>query len=82
MQHWKNRYASKLVSVEEAVSYVRNGDRIYLGSMVSEPKTLIRALGNGSISDAELIQFLSGSEADGSSFRVPGQVRFQNIFRG
>src|SRR5208337_4268533 len=80
MQHWKNRYASKLVSVEEAVSYVKNGDRIYLGSMVSEPKTLIRALGEGSISDAEVIQFLPGSEAAALIFSYPDRFAFKTFF--
>jgi acyl-CoA hydrolase/GNAT superfamily N-acetyltransferase len=80
MQHWKNQYASKLVSVDEAVSYVRNGDRIYLGSMVSEPKALIRALGDGSISDAELIQFLSGSEATALVSAYPDRFGFKTFF--
>ncbi len=63
MQHWKTRFASKLVPAEEAVSRVKNGDRIYLGSTYSEPRTMIRALREASVGDAELIQFLSGPEA-------------------
>ena len=80
MQHWKKRFASKLVSVEEAVSFVKNGDRIYLGSMASEPKTLIRALGSASVSDAELIQFLSGSEAEALASASPERFSFKTFF--
>jgi acyl-CoA hydrolase/GNAT superfamily N-acetyltransferase len=63
MEHWKTRFVSKLVSPEEAVSRVKNGDRIYLGSTYSEPKTMIRALRFAPVGDAELVQFLSGPEA-------------------
>ncbi len=80
MQSWKKRFASKLVSVEEAVSFVKNGDRIYLGSMASEPKTLIRALGSAAVSDAELIQFLSGSEAAALASASPERFSFKTFF--
>ena len=29
MQLWKQRFATKLVSAEEAVTHLKNGDRIY-----------------------------------------------------
>jgi acyl-CoA hydrolase/GNAT superfamily N-acetyltransferase len=80
MQSWKKRFASKLVSVEEAASFVKNGDRIYLGSIASEPKTLIRALGNAAVSDAELIQFLSGSEAAALASSAPERFSFKTFF--
>ena len=80
MQSWKKRFASKLVSVEEAVSFVKNGDRIYLGSMASEPKTLISALGGAPVSDAELIQFLAGSEAAALASASPERFSFKTFF--
>jgi acyl-CoA hydrolase len=51
MENWKHKYASKLVSPEEAAARVRNGDRIYLGSMCSEPAAIIKALGESFLDD-------------------------------
>jgi len=51
MELWKQRFASKLVSVEDAVARLKNGDRIYLGSICSEPRTIIRAIADSPLSD-------------------------------
>lgn len=42
---WKEDYQSKLVSVEEAVSKVKDGDRLWYGAIVSSPVDLGIALG-------------------------------------
>ena len=46
MKNWKRKYASKLVTPEKAAARVKNGDRIYLGSMCAEPTAIIKALGS------------------------------------
>jgi acyl-CoA hydrolase len=53
----------KLISPAEAARKVRNGDRIYLGSMCSEPKKILKALEASFVEDVEIIQFMSGPEA-------------------
>lgn len=80
MENWKKRFASKLRSVDEAVSLVKNGDRIYLGSMCSEPKAFIRALGQSGLDDVEMVQFLGGSEAEGLAARAPHRFNLKTFF--
>ena len=62
-KRWQDEYASKLISPSEAAKKVRNGDRIYIGSLCSEPKTLLRALETSYAEDVELVQFIRVTEA-------------------
>jgi acyl-CoA hydrolase/GNAT superfamily N-acetyltransferase len=80
MDSWKHRYASKLVSPEEAATRVRNGDRIYLGSMCSEPVTIIKALEDSTVEDVEMIQFISGHEASSLATKAPGRFSIKTFF--
>ena len=82
MDHWKNRFASKLVSPEEAVAHMKNGDRVYLGSFCSEPKVMIRALGASSLLDVEMIQFLNGKEAESLAKTDPRRFSLKTFFVG
>ncbi|MGB6068104.1 MAG: GNAT family N-acetyltransferase [Desulfomonilaceae bacterium] len=82
MDNWKHKYASKLVSPEEAAARVKNGDRIYLGSMCSEPATIIKALGQSPLEDVEMIQFISGREATALARKAPGRFRIKTFFVG
>jgi acyl-CoA hydrolase/GNAT superfamily N-acetyltransferase len=73
---WKKHYASKLVSPGEAASRIKNGDRVYLGSMCAEPTHIIQSLAESSLEDVELIQLKGGGEASvlvaerGTRFRL------------
>ena len=75
MNSWQEKYASKLISPTEAAQKIRNGDRIYLGSMCSEPKTVIKALEESFVQDVEIVQFVPGSEA--SRLAAGGWERFR-----
>ncbi len=75
MTDWKQQYASKLITAKEAASYVHNGDRIFLSSTCCEPTAIIDALGNSTLEDLEMIQFIRGSAA--ASLATKGQHRFR-----
>jgi acyl-CoA hydrolase/GNAT superfamily N-acetyltransferase len=75
MSDWKTRYSSKLVSAKEAASYVRNGDRIFLSGTCCEPTAIIEALGNSTLEDVEMIQFIRGTAA--ASLAAKGRHRFR-----
>ena len=79
MEPWKQRFAPKLVSAEEAVAHLKNGDRIYLGSMCSEPRTIIRAMGDSRLSDISMLQFLNGREAASLAKTAPQQIHSQDF---
>ena len=42
--NWRERYASKLTTPEEAVRVVRSGDRVVIGMHYQTPLALCRAL--------------------------------------
>jgi acyl-CoA hydrolase/RimJ/RimL family protein N-acetyltransferase len=63
MNTWQEKYASKLITPDAAAQKIKNGDRIYVGSMCSEPKTILRALEKSFVQDVEILQFIAGPEA-------------------
>jgi len=75
MVNWKTSYNSKLVTAKEAAARIRNGDRVYLGSMCSEPTAIIKALGETYLEDVELIQFITGCST--SALAAKGRERFR-----
>ena len=79
---WKQKYASKVITTEEAAAKVKNGDRIYLGSMCSEPTVIIKSLGESYLEDVEMIQFISGSAASELTLERPQAVPNEDLFRG
>lgn len=82
MNSWQDNFNSKLISPTEAAQKIRNGDRIYLGSMCSEPKTIIRALEASSVQDVEMVQFIAGSEASRLAAGDSERFRIKTFFVG
>ena len=81
MEPWKQRFAPKLVSAEEAVARLKNGDRIYLGSICSEPRTIIRAIADSPLSDISMLQFLNGREAAALAKTASQKFTLKTFFR-
>lgn len=80
--NWQDKYKSKLVSTAEAARKVKNGDRIYLGSMCSEPKAIITALGESFLDDVEIVQFIGGPEASRLARSGYHRFRMKTFFAG
>ncbi len=80
MNRWQHIYASKLVTPAEAARKVKNGDRVYLGSMCSEPKTIIKAIEESFVEDVEIVQFIRGSEASRLTQGGWGRFRMKTFF--
>lgn len=58
---WRQRYAEKLTTAEEAVTVVRPGDRVVIGMMYLTPLSLCRALAarHSELSDVEIENSIS-----------------------
>lgn len=58
---WKERYADKLYTAEEAVGHVKSGEKIIFGDWVSEPPALVQALVEraGELQNVEIIHGMS-----------------------
>ncbi len=79
MEAWKQRLASKTVSPQQAAARIRNGDRVFLGSMCAEPKTVIDALAVSPVDDVELIQFMNGLHAQNMVKNGHGRFRLKTF---
>jgi acyl-CoA hydrolase/GNAT superfamily N-acetyltransferase len=82
MEKWNANYRSKLVSPEAAASKIRNGDRVYLGSMCSEPGTIIGAIGASPVEDLELVQFIRGPHTADLAERGSDRFSVKTFFVG
>lgn len=60
---WKEKYASRVLSPEEAAAKIKHGDRVFLGSMCAEPRLIIRGLSGSYVEDVEFVQLKAGEEA-------------------
>jgi len=79
---WKKRFAAKVESAEAAAARVKNGDRVYLGSMCAEPRLLVRALGASSLEDVEIVQLKAGGEASLLAAKGKSRFRLKTFFLG
>jgi acyl-CoA hydrolase len=72
---WRNNHKPKLKTPDQAASAIKNGDRVYLGSICAEPRLLTQAIGKAGLDDVELIQLKAGAEA--SELAAKGRSRFR-----
>ena len=57
---WQERYRDKTRTPEEAVSVVRPGQHVFVGSGAAEPQTLVEALSAcANITDTEIVHILT-----------------------
>jgi acyl-CoA hydrolase/GNAT superfamily N-acetyltransferase len=82
MNDWKSIYSSKLVSTQKAVQKVKNGDRVFIGSMCCEPRAFVEELGRSSVQDIELLQFLPGLEASQLTLFPGNRFSLKTFFLG
>jgi acyl-CoA hydrolase/GNAT superfamily N-acetyltransferase len=80
--NWQQVYSSKLVSAEAATAQVRNGARIYLGSMGAEPGLLTRVLADSRVEDVEIVQFKASEAASRLAAKGKSRFRLKTFFVG
>lgn len=82
MGEWKQQFVSKLLTAEQAAAKIKNGDRVYLGSLCAEPGTIIDAIGNSYVDDVELIQFVNGPRTQAVVQDKPNRFTMKTFFVG
>jgi acyl-CoA hydrolase/GNAT superfamily N-acetyltransferase len=82
MTLWKESFASKLLTPEQAVAKIRNGDRVYLGSLCAEPGAIIDAISKSYVDDVELIQFVTGPRALALGEKWRNRFSLKTFFMG
>jgi acyl-CoA hydrolase/RimJ/RimL family protein N-acetyltransferase len=64
-QHWADTYLEKRVSAAKAITHIRSGHRVFIGSGCGEPQTLVKALvdSTNSFSGLEIVRLLGQETA-------------------
>jgi acetoin utilization deacetylase AcuC-like enzyme/acyl-CoA hydrolase/GNAT superfamily N-acetyltransferase len=82
---WQNAYSDQLASAEAALSHIRNGQTIFVGSGAGEPLFLTKTLAEmaAHFSDIEVIHLTSASEESAlASSKLTGSFRYNTFYIG
>ncbi|HSW46017.1 MAG TPA: GNAT family N-acetyltransferase [Phycisphaerae bacterium] len=84
MSNWRERYADKIVPAARAVSTIKPGCRVFIGSACGEPQALVRAMCDVSqnLADTELINVLTLGVAPYTDPKYSANFRANSFFIG
>ncbi len=79
---WKTQYANKIVSAAEAMSHIKAGNKIFVGTGCAAPQTLIEAMTaeRQGVTDAEIFHLLTMGVAPYARDKFPERFRFNSFF--
>jgi acyl-CoA hydrolase/RimJ/RimL family protein N-acetyltransferase len=82
--NWREKYAEKIVSADQAVRKIRPGDRVFIGSACGEPQELVRCMANAgeNFTDTELVHVLTLGVAPYTEPKVAHNFRPNAFFIG
>ena len=80
--NWKETYGSKIVTASEAVSHIKSGNKIFIGTGCAEPQALVDALTSSahSVDDASIFHLLTMGLAPYAHDKFTGRYRFNSFF--
>ena len=84
---WRQLYAQRLVTAEQALSKIRSGSRLFLGSGCAEPQHLLEELvrlggTKGMLNDVEIVHMLTVGSAPHAEKRFDQHFRHNSFFVG
>lgn len=81
---WRSNYSEKLVSAETAISNIRRGNRVFVGSACGEPQALVRAMAEmgAHLTDTEVVQILTLGVAPYTDPKLSASFRANAFFIG
>lgn len=81
---WAADYKAKLRTAEDAVSFIKSGDRVYYGGNAAIPQTLVRALATrkAELEDVQLSHVLLLGDDPLSAPEMAGHFRHNSLFVG
>ena len=79
---WPAKYQPAIVSADEAVSHVRPGQRVFVGTGCAQPQELIRALAarSGKLADIEIVHLLTIGSAPYATEALSHQFSVNSFF--
>lgn len=84
MQDYQEKYKTKLVTAEEAVSHINSGDRVAVGHACGEPQILTQAFARRAkeLEDVETVHMIGMGESTYCQAEYTGHVRHNSLFIG
>jgi len=84
MTNWKDRYESKITTPQAAVSKVRSGQRVFIGSGAAEPQLLVQALAQRGheLADTQIAHILTLGNAPYADPKLEDGFRHNALFIG
>ncbi|RIK67100.1 MAG: 4-hydroxybutyrate coenzyme A transferase [Planctomycetota bacterium] len=80
---WQQRYADKITTAKKAVSGIRHGCRVFIGSGAAEPLSLVEALSaREDITDTEIVHIMTLGTAPYTEARLGERFRHNAFFIG
>lgn len=82
--NWHDLCRSKMATAEEAVSHIRRGQRVFIGSGAAEPQALVAALAarGDDLADNQLIHIRSLGVAPYTESKFSDKFRYNTFFIG
>lgn len=79
---WRKRYESKRTTAGEAVTHIKPGERVFIGTGVAAPMDLVRALADHAreLADVEIIHLLTFGEAPYAETKLSESFRVNSFF--
>jgi 4-hydroxybutyrate CoA-transferase len=80
---WREKFASKVETPEQALRRVRNGDRVFVSGNAAVPASLVEALvARTDLEDVEIVHLLTFGPAPYTSPELQGRFRLNALFIG
>src|SRR3972149_4692385 len=79
---WTSLYKSRVVTPQDAVRFIKSGNRVFLTGNVSVPQTVLAALVEyvPNLTDVEIVQVLTVGAADYVGPDMEGHLRVNSMF--
>ncbi|MEM4263217.1 MAG: 4-hydroxybutyrate coenzyme A transferase, partial [Thermoplasmata archaeon] len=83
-EDWQSRYKDKLATADRAVSVIKPGDKIFIGSGAAEPQVLVKALVDkaSSLADTKIFHIMTLGVAPYTEPKFTDQFRHNAFFIG
>ncbi len=84
MPDWLQRYKEKIKTPSQAVSTIRRGDKVFIGSGAAEPQTLVKSLidSAGRLADTRIMHIMTLGVAPYTEEKFTDQFRHNAFFIG
>ncbi|MCB2182787.1 MAG: GNAT family N-acetyltransferase [Desulfobulbaceae bacterium] len=81
---WQEKYGDMIVTPKKALSNIRNGQRVFIGTGCGEPRLLVEALTKraGELADVEIVHLLTKGDAPYASPKLADSFSVNSFFIG